>query len=505
MKKDNAYIEQKILGLLARLVDPLSTDDNERIESFGISAKSFNEVLRTILEKAELIASDVTDVFNPKQLYKFGHNLIMLEGGGMSSEIVELVTEENAFKEFEALRSDKDFVLKVVQTNPNLLEFASDNLKADKSIIKCAVQKNGYALKFASLNIKNDPEIALIASSHKYFSGFEFTPESFKDDKNFVLKVVGENKANLKHVSDRLKDDRDVALAAVRPNEYPLKFLSDKLNSDNYIRYVAFSKPDETLLKESIKPSKDDIIKNPNALLISEENLKDDKDFILELLKIDGSTLMHVSERLRDDDQIVFAAERQRPGMYVFASERLKAHYKKETSYSEKHDIQNISLFLNWKKFDHGSDFSRDQFKKKDFIRLDGSFWLSDGNGFNGDLALYKAPLDYDIEEAWEGNRRAGESDLWAYAKIYCCPKNISIGVDVDEYLAVIAIKSNTFFDRQNEILHTIDLKLENPELNEFVRTYDTETGHSVTEIWIQFLKILEQKFDAEELPTSLG
>lgn len=107
MNKDNEYIKQKILSLLAKLVDPLSTDDNERIESFGISAKLFNEVLRTILEKAELIASDETDVFNPKQLYKFGDNLIKLEGGGMSSELVSLVTEENAFKEFGALGADR--------------------------------------------------------------------------------------------------------------------------------------------------------------------------------------------------------------------------------------------------------------------------------------------------------------------------------------------------------------------------------------------------------------
>ncbi len=76
----------------------------------GISANSFDQVLEAMLEKAELIASDETDVFNPKQLYKFGDNLIRLEGGGMSSEIIELVTAKNAFKEFKAFSIDRDIL-----------------------------------------------------------------------------------------------------------------------------------------------------------------------------------------------------------------------------------------------------------------------------------------------------------------------------------------------------------------------------------------------------------
>lgn len=491
---------------MATLVDPLALDDKDRIESFGISFEAFKQCLDTILDRAVLIASDEEDVFDPKRLYKFGANYLLIEGGGMSSEVVEFITLENAFKKFEILRADKNVVVEIVKSTPYLVEFISDELKADKNIISVAVQKNGYALKFASLDLKNDPEIALVAASNPYFSGFEFVSSSLKDNKEFVLKVVGQNKSNLKFASDRLRDDFDVALAAVRPNRDALKFLSKKLISDDYVRYVAFSKPDAILLDLNVKPSKQDILDNPAALIISDVNFREDRDFILELVKIDGHVLMFAPDRLKDDDYVVFTAERQRPGAYIFASERLKSRYEKGLSYNESNEFQLVSLMLNWKKLDQDSDFWNSEFSKRDFIRLDGAFWLSIGNGFNGDLSLYITPKNYDIEDAWEGNRSAGESDLWAYAKIFCCPKNISIGQDIENYLAIIAIKSNTFFDRQNEILHIIDLEIESPDLNNFVRTYDADLyEYSLSDVWAKFFAILEKKFDAVELPPTLN
>lgn len=136
-------------------------------------------------------------------------------------------------------------------------------------------------------------------------------------------------------------------------------------------------------------------------------------------------------------------------------------------------------------------------------IRVDGSFWCSE-TGLNADLALYLPPVDYDID-AWEASRPAGQSDLWNFLRVYCCPKEITIGKEQYSFIAILAFHDNTFFERKNEILQIIDLEKEDPELNEEVGEMQAYLEFTdVQKIWSKFFKILQKKFDAEELPVDL-
>lgn len=152
---------------------------------------------------------------------------------------------------------------------------------------------------------------------------------------------------------------------------------------------------------------------------------------------------------------------------------------------------------------DMGDEYWAEHHFKKGKIRVDGRFWCSE-TGLNADLALYLPPVDYDVD-AWEASRPAGQSDRWVFLRIYCCPKEITIGKEQHEFVALLAFHNITFFDRSNEILQIIDLKSEDPELNDEVgdMQYDFE-DRDVNEIWKKFLKILEEKFEAEELPSDL-
>ena len=140
---------------------------------------------------------------------------------------------------------------------------------------------------------------------------------------------------------------------------------------------------------------------------------------------------------------------------------------------------------------------------KEDRIRVDGSFWCSE-TGLNADLALYLPPADYDID-AWEASRLAGQSDLWNFLRVYCCPKEITIGKEQHEFVAILAFHNSTFFDRNNEILQIIDLQKEDPELNDEIARMQLHSEFmDVQEIWEKFLNILKIKFYAEELPINL-
>lgn len=144
-------------------------------------------------------------------------------------------------------------------------------------------------------------------------------------------------------------------------------------------------------------------------------------------------------------------------------------------------------------------DYARHHFKEGK-IRVDGSFWCSE-TGLNADLALYLPPVDYEID-AWEASRPAGQADRWNFLRIYCCPKEIKVGKEQHEFVAVLAFHNRTFFDRSNEILQIIDLEDEDPELNEEVANMQTDLDYiDVDVVWRKFFKILEKKFDAEQLP----
>ena len=506
MNKLSQIKRTEILTALKKLSEPLALDDFDSMSSIGLDATDVYEFLNFFVQNALLLVQDESDIFDPKQLYDFEGALLQVEGGGMATETIHITTITKAFKEFDALKEDANFTLRTVRLNPSLLEFASDRLRADPEIINIALQKSGYALKFAAEHFRSDIKTALVASTHPHLSGFEFVSSELRDDKEFALKVVGKNRGNIQFVSNRLKDDFDVALSAVRPYGAALKFLSPRLMESDYLRYVAYTDPNETLVPLGTIPNKKEILDCPSLLILSDTKLREDRDFLLELVAIDGAIIQFASDRIKDDDYVVFAAEKNRKGAYIHASERLKNHYETVYSASEKHGNLDVSVVLNWKKFDNDGYFERDEYGQKDFIRLDGNIWISEGNGFNGDLGLYKPPLDVDIEDAWEANRAAGTSDLWAYIKIYCCPKNIVQGEDVNEYLAIVAIKSNTFYNRQNEVLHIFDLNEESTELNEFVYMSDNLQMNkiSILEVWNRFYAILSRKFDAIELPTSL-
>ena len=81
--------------------------------------------------------------------------LLKVAGDKETAPFIEFATE--------ALRDDKELVLKAVTSNGNALEFASDRLKADKEVVLAAVQNAGWVACYASEELRDDKEIILTA------------------------------------------------------------------------------------------------------------------------------------------------------------------------------------------------------------------------------------------------------------------------------------------------------------------------------------------------------
>ena len=62
-----------------------------------------------------------------------------------------------------------------------------------------------------------------------------------------------------------------------------------------------------------------------DKLYYATEELRDDKDVIMEAVKNDGQILYYASERLRDDNDVVMEAIKNKPLIFKYASLRLRS------------------------------------------------------------------------------------------------------------------------------------------------------------------------------------
>jgi hypothetical protein len=133
-----------------------------------------------------------------------------------------------------------------------------------------------------------------------------------KNDREIVLEVVKRRGLVLQNVPERFRHDREIVLTAVKNNGLALHFASPELQNDEEIVLTA-------------------IRSDGGALRYANKRFGENKSVVLEALrnnKGDPYLLECVSEKLRDDEEVILAAmENRGEGAWYllrYASERLR-------------------------------------------------------------------------------------------------------------------------------------------------------------------------------------
>jgi len=79
----------------------------------------------------------------------------------------------------DALKSNKDVAMKVMNKNGMSLEYVSDDLKKDREVVLAAVQNRGHSLQYADESFRKDREIAIFAAKD---GASNYIDASFKTD-----------------------------------------------------------------------------------------------------------------------------------------------------------------------------------------------------------------------------------------------------------------------------------------------------------------------------------
>jgi len=182
----------------------------------------------------------------------------------------------------------KNEALNIVKDNGSDLEFLSIQYQSSKDIVLEAVKNCGTSLSYAHESLQSDREIVLEAVRQNGYA-LTYADDSLKNEKSIVLEAVKQNGHTMINVNDNFKKDRDIALTAI------LSCAEGEEACDGLNEYV-------------------------------DKKFKKDKEFMLKVVSIDGSSLGCADDSLKIDKELVRVAVKQSGHSFMHAHESLRSN-----------------------------------------------------------------------------------------------------------------------------------------------------------------------------------
>lgn len=194
-------------------------------------------------------------------------------------------------------KDDKEVMLAIIKANKNispLLGYCSERLRSDPTFVYETLKVSELNFEQADIELQNSKEFVFKCIALPTFL-IEDAPEKFLDDKDCAIAAIKrKGVSSLKIISKRLKDDKDVALAAIAYQPSCYNYISDRLKYDKTIVL-------EVLRDDGEMKNVPDYYKDNKEVMLSFFNMK-------HLNQQNIQNLQYVSERLRNDTDIVMSA-----------------------------------------------------------------------------------------------------------------------------------------------------------------------------------------------------
>lgn len=209
----------------------------------------------------------------------------------------------------------RELVLCAVRQKHFVLDLVADTFKMDRQAVHAAVAGDGRALRFAADALKFDRKLLFAAMQQAWNIS---PPDSLQTIREVVLWSVRSQGETLYIMADTFKSDRDVVMESVRSSGLSLQHSADALKADRDVVFAAVSNNGRAL-RFAAAPLKDDCgllsaaFKQAWGIDLPEHDCASRRDMALGAARIDGSILEVLSDSLKADVDIAFAAVRQSP------------------------------------------------------------------------------------------------------------------------------------------------------------------------------------------------
>lgn len=205
--------------------------------------------------------------------------------------VIEAVTNNGLALEFAHpdLQANSTVVDKAVTQNGLALKFAK--LQDDRNLVKIAVRQNGHALEWARCPV--DRELVMDALNHKQrkLPDFEKSYLPLQFIHRDLTVVINEFvTSSVRHYASPIQfanqfwNDRELMTYAIHRNPYDFSFMDDSLKDQNLVRKI--------------------ILREPYLFRYIPEPMKEDREFIISLVKYSGVILAWLPN-FKSDPEIV--------------------------------------------------------------------------------------------------------------------------------------------------------------------------------------------------------
>lgn len=162
------------------------------------------------------------------------------------------------------LRDDEEIVrMALLQSDDGgkNIQYAGEKCRENRELLLLAQEKNEYyVLQWATETLRSDKEfVHRVLKSNKILSGYnlEYVSDELKDDEETVLIAVNYSGAALQYASSRLRSNKDFVLAAVRYDGFALRYADEKFWSDEEVVEAAVRSSACAVESASLKEDKE--------------------------------------------------------------------------------------------------------------------------------------------------------------------------------------------------------------------------------------------------------
>jgi DNA-binding transcriptional ArsR family regulator len=203
------------------------------------------------------------------------------------------------------LQQDRDLAMQAASKAPELIERFPADLMADRAFVEELIALEPRVFHALPAHVRDAGLMDLVSRSHPEVFAYDVkaAPYGFFMDRMNVLRVVSTRGRAIEHLDAALVNDEEVMLAALRNDLSSAALLRDKglVTRERVLQWVA---------------------ELPGVLAWLPE-WADDEEMGLCAVGVDGSALEHLSERLRNNRQVVLAACMGYNGSVRYAGEAL--------------------------------------------------------------------------------------------------------------------------------------------------------------------------------------
>lgn len=220
----------------------------------------------------------------------------------------------------EELRMDRDFVKEMVKLEWVFFQWASEELKQDHNFVMEVMCIEGRSLEWASEELRGDRDIVMTAVGN-YGDALEYASEGCRSDRDIVMTAAKNNPLALRWASRELRGDREIVMTTICKNGFALEYTSEECRSDPCIVTTAVRNASRELQgnREMI------LAAIRRSLLFASEELRKDRNFVMNLVGMQGQHLEWASVELRGDQEIVMTAVRNHGNALQFASDECRS------------------------------------------------------------------------------------------------------------------------------------------------------------------------------------